>query len=181
MKTLFFALMACVSLNANAALIQFSLSGDEINVGETTSVEVQAILDGSETFDFFWVELFFDNNALEFFNVRSDYESPDDFLDVLDSAVILNGNLDASYGNVSSNLPVTLFSFDIRAIDVGEFLISGDVFELSDLMDGFFDPVYVDVTNVTPASLTVNAVPAPQTAALMLLAVAGVMVSRRKS
>lgn len=179
MKKLLFALMACFSLNANAALIQFSLSDDEINVGESTILDVSVILGDNESFDSFTIDVLYDWFSLESVNITSPFLSNSDVFFVgYDGSVLMNGEPALSF---TGEQP--LFSIEVLALSAGVFSFELGYFEMFDDIGDDVTPAFIDVglTNQPTASLTVNAVPAPQTAALMLLAVAGVMVSRRKS
>ncbi|WP_414829761.1 hypothetical protein [Alteromonas sp. H39] len=181
MKKLFFALMACVSLNANAALIEFSLSDDVINVGETTTLDVSVILDNNESFDGFTMEVLYDFFGLMSVDITSPFSSnPDVFFEGFDGFALMSGDAALSFTGVQS-----LFSIEFMAMTAGVFDLELVVYDFFDDVGDLTGPAFidVDVVNAPDARLTVNAVSAPQTAALMLLAVAGmmVMVSRRKS
>ncbi|WP_218311677.1 hypothetical protein [Alteromonas antoniana] len=179
MKTLFFALLACVSLNANAALIQFSLSDDEINVGESTILDVSVILGDNESFDGFTMEVLYDFFSLESVNIINPFLSnPDVFFDGFEGYVLMSGDAALSFTGEQS-----LFSIEFLALSAGVFDLELAIYDFFDDVGDAANPQFIDidVINAPSATLTVNAVPAPQTAALMLLAVAGLMVSRRRS
>lgn len=178
MKTLFFALMACFSLNANAALIQFSLSEDEINVGDTTTLDVSVLLDNNESFDSFTMEVLYDWFSLASVGITTPFSSnPYVIFDGFDGFVLMSGDAALSFTTEQ-----TLFSIEFLALSAGVFNFGLDIYDFFDDVGGASAPVFVDVNvaNQPGATLTVNAVPAPQTAALLLLTVAGVMVLRRR-
>lgn len=171
MKNLIMAVLLVMGFNANAGLITVNVSTDEIVLGETIDIDIIATAFApTDSFNF---ELIFDTALFDYDNasLQSDlyFSNPFGILEVN----AFDGYMGFSFVDFFDVFTgdFTLASFTLTAVANGDTDFS---FSSVEFYQGFFNPVFVNSSDI--ASAKVTQVPEPATWVLLLAAMA--IVSR---
>ena len=176
----FIAMIALViGFNANAGLLTIDFSADNINVGETVSVTINAT--GFDATDMFWFDFNFDNSIMAYdaTSLTSDLSIVNtdigmfDGLEVATEAYGLGFNFFDMF--IWAEGDFMLASFDLIATTEG--LTS---FSLTDFWNPSA-PVDYQVDFIGADSVNVSVIPEPSSVVLIMLAIFALVSARRKA
>lgn len=176
------SLLACLILSGQAMAYTISINPvpQTIHGGESTTVDINLALSGSEFLNYFNLELSFDNAILGF-NETSSTTLGDTNLDYVSGFTDI-GNYIAFDGinliNPLSNGTFTLASLNFTGIGLGTSLLTLADGQVSGGLD--LSPNFDLLEAITPATANVNVVPEPGTFLLLGLGLAGLVGYRRK-
>ncbi|MDF2178849.1 cohesin domain-containing protein [Aliiglaciecola sp. CAU 1673] len=176
----FIALCALVlGFNANAALINLSLDNIDVNVGDEVTLTIEAT--GLVDIASFQFDLLFDASMFSYANdgMGNAFLDSSDLFGALSFGAFDNGT-GLGFGFVdfmplTGDVLVASIKFTALAAGSFDFGLANALFSNSS-----FEDVAVDLAQSVSVRANANAVPEPAAWALMLLALAGLTVARRK-
>lgn len=185
MKKFIAMLTLLIGFNANAGLLTIDLSADEVSVGESVLVTINA--QGFDETDMFWFDFNFDNSVVSY-----DDSSLSSGLTLADDDPMFNG-LEVSAEDFG--LAFNFFTDDFSLMAAGDFVLA--TFSLTADSAGFTDfsifdlvvfdefgetaPYSVDFSGASSVNVSTSSIPEPTSAALLMLAGLAFANSRRKA
>ncbi|WP_394224418.1 hypothetical protein [Alteromonas gracilis] len=196
MKKFFLLLLTISTLNANAAIISISTDKDVYNVGETVTATVNAknlIESGIQTYFYGYDILLMLNNPLISFDPASITDLGSlgaqsvTFTMASNPSTVSASGVEFFLARMDPFFPgakftqegrgmVSLFSFELVALSAGVVELSNIIASLSDGLGGNVPDVSTQSTRFAIAEVS-----APTTLALSILALAGVMFTRKRA
>ena len=186
MKKFIAMLTLLIGFNANAGLLTIDLSADEVSVGESVLVTINA--QGFDETDMFGFDLNFDNSLMAYVSssLTSDLALIDTSMGMLDGLEVEEYDSSLAFGFSTYDLSLmaagdfVLATFNLTADSAGftDFSIS-DFF----VFDEFGETAAYSVAFSGASSVNVSAssIPEPTSAALLMLAGLAFVSSRRKA